>query len=165
MLDLNLYLIIGQMATFLVGLTILWFLAYRPITNIFKKRADKISADLAAAEKARSESERLRMDYEAQIARVKDDAQKMMNETVKEAQSMREEILNAARDQSREILDRALQQIEFEKEKAVKELRQRVLEMSLLVAEKTIGETINRDLQHRLVEQLFEQIEVNSNHA
>lgn len=160
MLDINLYLIIGQVVTFLVGLAILRRIAYRPITNIFQQRADKISADLAAAEKARGDAERLKADYEAQMARLTDEARKMMNQTVKEAQSIREEILNVAREQSHETLNHAIQQIEFEKQKAVKELRRQVLEISLLVAEKAIGETINDDLQRRLVDQFFTQIEV-----
>ena len=159
MLDLNLYLIIGQIVTFLAALFLLWRIAYKPIAGIFKQRADKIGADLAAAEKTRQDVEHLKIDYETQMARLKDDAQKLMNQTVKEAQSVREEILNAAKGQSQEILGRAIQQIESEKQKAVKELRQQVLEMSMLVAEKTIGETINADLQRRLIDQLFAQVE------
>jgi|GEM_PF-836502 len=159
MLDLNLYLIIGQIITFLAALFLLWRIAYKPITGIFKQRADKIGADLAAAEKTRQDVERMKADYDLQLARLKDDAQKMMNQTVKEAQSVREEILNAAKDQSQEMLKRTVQQIEFEKQKAVKELRQQVLEMSMLVAEKTIGETVSADLQRRLVDQLFAQVE------
>jgi F-type H+-transporting ATPase subunit b len=83
----------------------------------------------------------------------------MMNKAVKDAQSVRDEIITSARAQGRETIDRAVEQIEFEKQKALKELRQQVLEISLLVAEKTIGETMNDDLQRRLVDQVFAQIE------
>ena len=157
MLDLNIYLIIGQILTFLAALFLLWRIAYRPIAGIFKQRADKIGSDLAAAEKTRQDVERMKADYDAQLARLKDEAQNMMNQTVRDAQSVREEILNAAKDQSQEMLKRAIRQIELEKEKAVKELRQQVLEMSLLVDEMTIGETVNADLQRRMVDELFSQ--------
>jgi len=160
MLDINLYLIVGQVITFLIGLAVLWRIAYKPITGIFKQRADKISGDLDAAEKARRDVERIKSDYEAQMARLAEQAQKMMNQTVREAQSVRDEIVNGAKDQSQAILARATEQIEFEKQKAVRELRRQVLEISLLVAEKAIGETINEDLQRRLVDQLFSQVEV-----
>lgn len=160
MLDINVYLIIGQVVTFLIGLAVLWRIAYKPLTGIFKQRADKISADLAAAEKTRQDMEHLKADYEAQMARLAEETQKMMNKAVKDAQSVRDEIMNGAKDQSQAILARAAEQIEFEKQKAVKDLRRQVLEISLLVAEKTIGETINEDLQRRLVDQLFSQVEV-----
>lgn len=159
MLDINLYLIAGQIITFLIGLVILGRIAYKPITAIFKRRADKIGADLDAAEKARQDMERLKANYEAQMARLADETQKMMNKAVKEGQSIRDEIVNGAKDQSQAILARAAEQIELEKQKAVKELRRQVLEISLLVAERTIGETINEDLQRRLVDQLFSQVE------
>ena len=161
MLDINLYLIAGQIITFLAGLAILWRIAYKPLTGIFKSRADKISGDLDAAEKARQDMERIKSDYEAQMARLADETQKVMNQTVKEAQSVRDEIMNGAKSQSDAILARAAEQIEFEKQKAVKELRQQVLEISLLVTEKAIGETINAGLQERLVNQVFTQIEEN----
>ena len=160
MLDINIYLIIGQIITFLIGLAVLWRVAYKPIAGIFKQRADKISGDLDAAEKARQDVERIKSDYEAQMARLADETQKMMNKAVKDAQSVRDEIVNGAKDQGQAIIARAAEQIEFEKEKAVRELRRQVLEISLLVAEKTIGETINEDLQRRLVDQLFSQVEV-----
>lgn len=159
MLDINLYLIAGQIITFLVGLAVLWRIAYKPITGIFKQRADKISGDLNAAEKARQDMERLKADYEAQMARLAEETQKMMNKAVRDAQSVRNEIMNGAKDQSQAILARAVEQIEFEKQRAIKELRQQVFEISLLVAEKTIGETINEDLQRRLVDQVFSQVE------
>jgi len=159
MLDINLYLIIGQVITFLIGLAVLWRIAYKPISGIFKQRADKISADLDAAEKARRDMERLKADYGEQMARLADETQKVMNKAVKDAQSARDEIMNSAKDQSQAIIARAAEQIEVEKQKAVKELRRQVLEISLLVAEKTIGETINDDLQRRLVDQLFSQVE------
>lgn len=160
MLDINIYLIIGQIITFLIGLAVLWRVAYKPIAGIFKQRADKIKGDLDAAEKARQDMERIKSDYEAQMARLADETQKMMNKAVKDAQAIREEIVNGAKDQSQAILARAVEQIELEKQKAVKELRQQVLELSLFVAEKTIGEIINEDLQRRLVDQLFAQVEV-----
>lgn len=159
MLDINVYMIIGQVLTFLAGLAILWRIAYRPVVRIFKQRADKIGADLEAAEKARRDMEKIKADYDAQMARLSVQAQTMLNQAVKEAQAVRDEIVNSARDQGQAILARAAEQIEFEKQKAVKELRRQVLEISLLVAEKTIGESVNEDLQRRLVDQIFSQLE------
>ena len=66
MLDINVYMIIGQVLTFLAGLAILWRIAYRPVVRIFKQRADKIGADLEAAEKARRDMEKIKADYDAQ---------------------------------------------------------------------------------------------------
>ena len=159
MLDINLSLIIGQVLTFLIGLLILWRVAYRPVAAIFRQRADKISGDLSAAEKARADMEKGKAEYEAQMARLADSAQQMMNKAVRESQAAREEILQTARGQGKEMLDRAIAQIEVEKEKAIREMRQQVLDISMLVAEKTIGETVGQDLQGRIVDRIFAQLE------
>ena len=42
MLDINVYMIIGQVLTFLAGLAILWRIAYRPVVRIFKQRATRL---------------------------------------------------------------------------------------------------------------------------
>lgn len=159
MLDINISLIIGQVITFLVGMAILWKIAYKPLSGIFKQRADKIGGDLAAAEKARSDVERLKTDYEKQMAQLAEETQKTMNRAVKDAQAVRDEIVAAAKAQGKELLDRAVERIGMEKEKAVKELRQQVLEVSLLVAEKALGEAVNGEVQRRLVDRVFEQME------
>jgi F-type H+-transporting ATPase subunit b len=159
MLDINISLIIGQVVTFLVGMAILWRIAFKPLAGIFKQRADKIGGDLAAAEKARGEVERLKSDYETQLAHMAEETQKTMNRAVKDAQAVRDEIVTAAKTQGKELLDQALQQIEMEKEKAVKELRRQVLDVSLIVAEKALGEAVNGELQRRLVDRVFEQME------
>lgn len=159
MLDINVYLIIGQVITFLIGLTVLWLIAWKPIAGIFKQRAGKISADLDAAQTARRDMERLKADYEAKKARLADETQKMMNDAVKDAQGVRDEIVGQARAQGREMIERAVEQIEFEKLAAFKELRQQVLEVSLLIAEKAIQQTMNDSLQRRLVEEVFAELE------
>lgn len=159
MLDINISLIIGQVITFLAGMAILWRIAFKPLAGIFKQRADKIGADLAAAEQARSEVERLKTDYETQMAHLAEETQKTMNRAVKDAQAVRDEIVTAAKAQGKELLDRAVQQIGIEKEKAVKELRQQVLEVSLIVSEKALGEALNGELQRRLVDRVFDQME------
>lgn len=159
MLDINISLIIGQVITFLIGLALLWRIAYKPITGIFKQRADKISGDLDAAEKARRDMERLKADYETQMAKLADESQKMMNKAVKDAQVVRDEIVNVARAQSKGIIDRAVTQIDMEKDKAVGEIRRQVLEVSLLVAEKAIGETMDAGRQRRIVDEVFAEVE------
>jgi len=159
MLDINISLIIGQIITFLVGMAILWRIAFKPLSGIFKQRADKIGGDLAAAEKARTDVERLKSDYETQMAHLAEETQKTMNRAVKDAQAVRDEIVTAAKAQGREMLDQAVLQIEVEKEKAVKELRRQVLDISMLVAEKALGEAVNGELQRRLVDRVFDQME------
>lgn len=158
MLDIKPYLIVGQILTFLVGMIILWIIAYKPISRIFKQRADKIGADLTATEQARNDVERLKTEYEAQMASLADQTQKTMNQAVKAAQAARDEIVAAARAQGKEIVGKAVEQIGFEKEKAIKELRHQVLDLSMRIAEKTIGEAIDSAKQRRLVEETFAQI-------
>jgi len=55
MLTINLPLIVAQIITFLIGLFLLWLIAYKPLTTMFQARIDKIHGDLKAADDARQD--------------------------------------------------------------------------------------------------------------
>ena len=155
----ELNLIIAQVLTFLAGLFLLWKIAYKPVSAIIKERADKIARDLESAEHARREMEKVKADFDDQMAHLQQQTQSMIQEATREGQAARESILSEARAQSEEIVKRAEERIEIEKRKAIKELRQEVAQLALTVAEKVIGASVNRETQQRLVNQTLAELE------
>lgn len=163
MLHLNPTVMVAQVVTFLTALVLLRWIAYKPLTAILRQRAEKIRADLDAAEKARTDMEQAKAHYDREMARVRDEAQGLIQQAVREGQQAREDIVKAARQQGEELLKRAEARIDLEKEKALKELRQEVLKLSLMVAEKALGAVVTPDVHRRLTEQVFDQIEQRKN--
>lgn len=159
MLDINLKLIIAQVITFLVGLFLLWLVAYKPIMGIFRKRADKIKQDLDAAEAARVKMETAKTQYDKEMAALTEKAQQIVQQAVRNGQQAREAIMRDTRTQSQDILRQAEDRITIEKEKALKELRQEVVTLSMQVAEKVIQEAMSPELNQRLVNQALDQLE------
>ncbi len=159
MLDINLKLIIAQVITFMVGLFLLWLVAYKPIMGIFRKRADKIKQDLDAAEAARVKMETAKTQYDKEMAALTEKAQQIVQQAARDGQQARETILRDTRTQSQDILRQAEDRIAIEKEKALKELRQEVVTLSMQVAEKVIQEAMSPELNQRLVNQALDQLE------
>ncbi|MBU4200954.1 MAG: F0F1 ATP synthase subunit B [Verrucomicrobia bacterium] len=159
MLDINFHLIIAQVITFLVGLFLLWLVAYKPIMGVFRKRADKIKEDLDAAESARVKMEASKAQYDSELAVLTEKGRQIVQQAARDGQQAREAILQDARAQSQDILRQAEERITVEKEKAIKELRQEVITLSMQIAEKVIQEAMNPDLNRRLANQTLDQLE------
>ena len=159
MLDINLPLIIAQAITFLVGLLLLWLVAYKPILGIFRQRADKIKQDLDAAETARLKMESAKSQYEKELAALTEKGRAIIQQSARDGQQARETILQEARVQSQAILRQAGERIALEKAKVLKELRQEVVALAIQVAEKVLREAVTPGLDQRLINQTLEQLE------
>lgn len=159
MLTIDLYLLIAQLITFLVGLFLLWLIAYKPLTAVFQARIDKIRDNLKAAEDARRDMEAKKKAYDEQMAKLTDQTQDLLRQATRDGIHMREEIIRAAREQSEALIKRAEEVIAHEKDKAIKELRLEVLDLSMQVTEKVVGQLSDHELQKRVVEKVFAELE------
>ncbi|OTA40441.1 MAG: hypothetical protein A6D92_17560, partial [Symbiobacterium thermophilum] len=103
---------------------------YKPLLGAIQAREDEINANLKKAAEDRAEAERLRREFEAQIANAQREAQEIINKAVKNATAVKEQIEAEARARAAEMLEQATQTIEREKAKAVAELRREVADLA-----------------------------------
>ncbi len=159
MLNIDFSLIAAQLITFLIGLVLLWLIAYKPLTAMFQARIDKIRGDLKAADDARQAMESKKKAYDEQMVKLSEQTQELLRQAAREGAKMREEIVSTAREQGEAILKRAEEVIAQEKSKAIKELRQEVLDISLRITEKVVGQMADPALQRNMVDKVFVELE------
>ena len=75
------------------------------------------------------------------------------------SEAARQEILEKSRQEARAQIEKAKEEIERERELAMAELRQQVAELSLLISEKVIGETLDEQQQRKLIADFLDQTE------
>ena len=155
MRDFDLTLILASAITFLVALAILWRLAYKPLLGMMRDRAVRIASDMDAAEAARREAKAIEKRLEEEMAGIRARADEVLGAAARDGEKMRQAILDEARAQSSAALKRSQEMIEHEKAKARDELRGEVAELSYLMAERILGQAVERDpgIDGRLVEQ------------
>ncbi|MBY6277216.1 MAG: ATP synthase F0 subunit B [Symbiobacterium thermophilum] len=127
---------------------------YKPLLGAIQAREDEINANLKKAAEDRAEAERLRREFEAQIANAQREAQEIINKAVKNATAVKEQIEAEARARAAEMLEQATQTIEREKAKAVAELRREVADLAVAVAGKVIEKSLD-DAEHRRLADSF----------
>lgn len=147
--------ILPQMEEFipmLVAFIILWIVlakfGWPKFEGMLQKREDMIKTNLEKAEVARQESERLLAEYQEQLENAKSQAQAMLTNAQKSSEALETEIKDRARQEADAMIEKAKVAIEQEKRNAMKELQSSMVDMSIDVATRLIGEDFS-DAEHR----------------
>jgi F-type H+-transporting ATPase subunit b len=162
----NVSLVLPETAELIAGIiafAIVFFFTWRWAMPTIKKtleaRQEAVAGELAGAEKAKVEAESLVSDYKSQLAEAKTDANRIIEEAREAAESMRSDIVAKAEDEANQVLAKARTEAEAEKSRALAEARSQVGEISVDLAEKIVGESLDADAHSDLVERYLAELE------
>jgi len=150
-------LMIWTWITFIIVLVILATKAWRPMIKALENRENFIRESLAEAEAARQEADKIALEYEAMVAKARQEAQAIVSAGKDTAERMKTEILNEAQEKSAGILKQAETQIHAEREKAISEIRTQIVDISLAAAAKILSKSITADDNERLIEDALKE--------
>ena len=151
MIDFNATIIV-QVLNFLFLVFILAKFAYKPVINMMEDRKNKIASDLESAELAKAEAEKLKAEYAAQLATVRQEAQSIIDSARKTAQSVHDKIIAETKVAS------AKDAIALEKQQALGEVRAQVIKLSLVAAGKILEQKLNSAEDEKLAGSVVDKI-------
>ena len=145
----------------LVAFIILWVILAKfgwPVFDrMLEKRANTIRDDLKNAEEARQESERLLAEYREQLEGAKTQAQQMLNNARQSCEAMESEMKAKAQAEAAAIVAKAKVAIEAEKQTAISDLQSSVVDLSVDVATRVIGEDFSDEEHRKLIERYVKE--------
>ena len=150
--------IIWGLAAFVVLFGAMLKFGVPAVKNMEQAREDRIRNDLEGAEKARSEAEAEKAQYQAQIADAKNEAGRIIEEARQSAEQVRRDLIARAEGEAAEIRERAQADITTQQERAMAELRTDVTKLSIDLAERIVEHNLDRDTQLRLVDSFIDQV-------
>jgi F-type H+-transporting ATPase subunit b len=156
--QINLFWVVTQAATFLLGLVILWLVAFRRIGGVLEERRSRIEQGLRDADAARQERERAANERMAVLAAARQEANDVLTRAQRLADENRERDLTETRAELERLRERATADIEAEKQRALAEVRAEVADLALLAAGRVVGETMNQPRERRLVEEFLSDV-------
>ncbi len=159
-LGIDFNLIIIQAVGFLLLLWLLTRFFWKPIEQMLEARRQDINATYDKIEADRRAMEQLRAEYEQRLAQIEAEARERIQQAVGEAQQLRDQILQDARRQAQEIIARAQEQASLEREKLLTELQTHVADLTLAVAERILGESLDDERHRRLINEFIQTVEV-----
>ena len=144
--------------TFLVLFGLLAKFAWKPLLAILESREEMIRRALQDAEKATEAFERLQEESKQITAKARVEAQSIIAESRSQAEKVKDEILQDAKAKAGSIVQAAEEQIQTEKQKAIAEIRDEVVDLSLSVASKLIRRNLTPEDNQSLIEESLKQI-------
>lgn len=138
----------------LIAFLVIWLvmakMAWPMIIKTLDARQEKIESDLKAAEDARLEAEQSAHDYDARIASAERQADEIIAEAKRDAENLRADMLAKAQGESQAIIAKARDVIDAERTKAMAELSGSVVDLSVEIASKIIGDGLSEEQQRAL---------------
>lgn len=158
-------ILLPKMAEFipaLIAFLVIWVVAAKflwpSVLGMMDQRQQKIQGDLdaAAAEKASAVKEH--QEYQAQIANAQNEADEIIAEAKAQAEAERARILAKAQEEAAATVAKARDAVGSERRKAMAELSDSVIDLSVEIAGKIIGNSLSDSDQRKLAEKYLMEV-------
>ena len=149
--------------SFLVLFALLWKFGFPAVKQAMNDRTEHIRSDIEAAEKAKSDAESVKEEYESQLADARSEAGHIMEEARQDADAYRNQQRETAEQEVAEMRERARADVEASKRQALEDLRGEVADIALAAAEQVVEQSLDRDTNVALVERYIDEVAASSN--
>ncbi len=156
----------GLLFWMLIGFGILFFIlvkfAWGIIIKAIKGRENFIKEQLNSAAKAREEMKNLKSEHEVLLVKAKEERDAILSEARKMSEKMYEDAKAKADLEAQRLIDEAKQTINFEKMKAITDIKNEIAQMSIEIAEKVLTEELSdKQRQEALISKWVENLSIN----
>lgn len=143
---------------FLLLVYLLHKFVWKGLIGALEKREKQIADDKATAAQAREQAEKIKAELDAKLKDIADEAAKKMQEAVALGNAQKDKLMAETQQQAQRLLEQAQTQIEMEKNKALQEVRQQIVDTALLAAAKITREQVNASSAQKAVDEVLEQL-------
>ncbi|MBI4675848.1 MAG: F0F1 ATP synthase subunit B [Chloroflexi bacterium] len=162
-LGINLPWFLTQLTGFLIVLFILRQFTYKPILNMLETRKRKIAESLEYADKVKADAAAQQKDFERRLDEARREAQVAAQSAQQAAEQERQRILAEAQAEAAKIKEAARGELDYERKQMVSELRQQVIDLSVLGAQRVIGANLDDRKSRQLVENFLNEMDFGAN--
>lgn len=156
-IDLPVFLL--QVITFLIAMPVIWVLFIKSLSNTLKKRDEYIKDSLDKIERDKQEIEKLKNDYEKKILNIQEEAKEVLAKAIAEGEKIKSGLIEEAKNEGLKLINNAKIEIENEKKKAIEDVKNVIVDISIMAAEKVIKTKINKKNQINIVSEKLKEIQ------
>lgn len=153
------YELVAGIIAFGIVFFFVWKWAFPAINRSLENRQQAISGQLKEAEATKLEAQSLLDDYRTQLAAAKGEANRIVEEARAQGDAVRADLVSKSEAEATEIVAKARTDATNEKARALQEARREVADLSIDLAEKVVGESLDREAQHGLIERYLADLE------
>ncbi|MFH0948683.1 MAG: F0F1 ATP synthase subunit B [Elusimicrobiota bacterium] len=155
MLEIDLKIILVQIVTFLIGIFVLWKIAWKPLVEMLSKRKHDISKNISDAQNLKTETEKLKNDYEEMILGIDRKAKELIQKAIILGDENKQKIIMESQIEAKKILAEAKKQMEDERKLVLLDLRREVVPIAISIAEKVTEKMLDENTKKELIEKFL----------
>jgi F-type H+-transporting ATPase subunit b len=151
-LGINWGLLIAQLFNVIFLVWLLTRFLYQPVLNMLNERTRRIQESLREAEQIKEQGARAKQDYDAELARARQESAGILAQAQERAKVQEQEIVAQARQEADRIRSEAREQAMQEREQLLRDLKNQMAELVTLTATRVLGEELKSN-HDRLIEE------------
>ena len=144
--------------SFLILMVILYKYALPAITGILDARQEKIKGDIDQAEKLREDAEKLKGEYQKKVIKAEEEAEGKIQAAVVKAKEISDGIVKEGNQAAADNRAKAQLGIDIERKKALAEIRNQVVDLTILSSSRLIQQSIQRGTAEKLVDDVIKGV-------
>ena len=142
----------------LLLVTVLSYLLFNPVRDLLEKRRQRIQDDREAAKKEREEALVYKEEYDRKLKNVESEVQEILRDARKKAIANEAKIVAEAREEAARIVARAQAEIALEKKRALDDMKQEMIAIATMMAQKVVAASIDTKVQESLIEETLKEM-------
>ena len=142
----------------LVLFTLLSYLLFNPVRDLLEKRKQRVLNDQETAKREKEEAIIFKEEYERKLKEVDKEAQEILSEARKKAKKNEAKLIAEAKEEAARIVERANADIELEKKRALDDMKQEMITIASMMAEKVVTASIDANVQESLIEDTLKEM-------
>jgi F-type H+-transporting ATPase subunit b len=142
--------------------TLLSYLLFNPVRDMLEKRKQRIVDDREAAKREKEEATNYKQEYEKKLQEVDKEVQVILSEARKKAMKNENAIIAEAKEEAARIMARANAEIELEKKRALDDMKQEMIAIASMMAQKVVSASIDTEVQESLIDETLKEMGENT---
>jgi F-type H+-transporting ATPase subunit b len=155
MIKFEFWYIVETVINVLILFILLRIFLFKPINKMKADRTRTIQDNLDSAEKAKTEAEELRQQYEESISEAKEKANQIIMKAHEDAESERSAIIRKSQEEAEKIVADADKTIENERKRVLRQAQSEIADLAIEAASKIIGENVDDEKNRKLVDKFL----------
>ena len=142
----------------LVLFSLVSYLLFNPVRDMLEKRKQRVFDEQETAKRERQEATIYKEEYEQKLKEIKKEAEEILSEARKKAMKNEAKIVAEAKEEAARIIERANAEIELEKKHALDDMKQEMIAIATMMAQKVVTASIDTKVQESLIEETLKEM-------
>ena len=155
-------LMVWTLVTFVAVLALLKWKAFGPLQEMLDERRKAISADLDAAETARTEAQQALTEYRQQLAEARKEATKIVEDARRVGDERRAAAVAELEAEKARLMRQTQEEIQAETRQALNAIKQQVADLAVAATEKVVRARLDEAEQRRLIDEALADVDLSN---